>query len=78
LIRKLNISVIQPKIVYPGQKSRIDIFVTDTEGNPVEGIDLTAFSLTKKFNYSAPELPYLGKSKKNKNVIIISILKTSI
>jgi TonB-dependent SusC/RagA subfamily outer membrane receptor len=67
--KKLNISVIQPKIVYPGQKSRIDIFVTDTEGNPVEGIDLTAFSLTKKFNYSAPELPYLGKSKKNKNVI---------
>jgi TonB-dependent SusC/RagA subfamily outer membrane receptor len=67
--KKLNISVTQPKIVYPGQKSRIDILVTDTEGNPVKGVDLTAFSLTKKFDYSAPELPYLGKSKKNKNVI---------
>ncbi len=67
--KKLNISVTQPKIVYPGQKSRIDILVTDTEGNPVEGVDLTAFSLTKKFDYTAPELPYLGKSKKNKSVI---------
>ena len=67
--KKLNISVTQPKIVYPGQKSRIDILVTDTEGKPVEGVDLTAFSLTKKFDYSAPELPYLGKAKKNKSVI---------
>ena len=43
--------------------------VTDTEGKPVEGVDLTAFSLTKKFDYSAPELPQLGKTKKNKSVI---------
>ncbi len=67
--KRLNISVTQPKIVYPGQKSRIDILVTDNEGKPVEGVDLTAFSLTKKFNYSSPELPYLGKTKKNKSVI---------
>lgn len=66
---KLNISVTQPKIVYPGQKSKIDLVVTDTEGNPVEGVDLTAYSLTKKFEYSAPELPNLGKVRKNKNVI---------
>ncbi|MGD9994959.1 MAG: carboxypeptidase-like regulatory domain-containing protein [Salinivirgaceae bacterium] len=67
--KKLNISVTQPKIVYPGQKTRIDILVTDTKGNPVKGVDLTAFSLTKKFDYSAPELPYLGKVRKNKSVI---------
>ncbi len=67
--KRLNISVNQPKIVYPGQKSRIDILVTDTEGKPVEGVDLTAFSLTKKFDYSAPELPYLGETNKNKSVI---------
>ena len=67
--KKLNISVIQPKIVYPGQKSRIELLVTDIEGIPVEGVDLTAFSLTKKFDYSAPELPYPGKERKNKSVI---------
>jgi len=67
--KKLNISVTQPKIVYPGQKSKIELLVTDTEGKPVEGVDLTAFSLTKKFDYSAPVLPYLGNVRKNKSVI---------
>ena len=66
---KLNISVTQPKIVYPGQKSRIELLVTDTEGKPLEGVDLTAYSLTKKFDYSAPELPYMGKERKSKSVI---------
>ncbi len=67
--KKLNISVTEPKIVYPGQKSKIDILVTDTEGKPVEGVDLTAYSLTKKFDYTAPQLPYLGKYKRNKAVV---------
>jgi len=67
--KKLNVLVTQPKIVYPGQKSRIEILVTNTEGEPVEGVDLTAFSITKKFGYPAPMLPYLGKEKRNKSVI---------
>ncbi|MGV8090770.1 MAG: carboxypeptidase-like regulatory domain-containing protein [Mangrovibacterium sp.] len=67
--KKLNVSVSQPKIVYPGQKSRIEISVTDIEGKPVEGVDLTAYSLTKKFGYTPPELPYPGKTRKNKNLI---------
>jgi hypothetical protein len=32
----------------------------------VEGVDLTAFSLTKKFNYTPPGLPETGKKKKEK------------
>ena len=67
--KKLNVSVIQPKIVYPGQKSRIEILVTDPAGKPVEGVDLTAYSLTKKFGYTPPQLPYMGKSRKNKTLI---------
>lgn len=67
--KTLNLTVIQPKIVYPGQKSKIEILVTDKAGKPVKGVDLTAYSLTKKFNYSAPELPYLGKVRKNKTII---------
>lgn len=67
--KKLNVTVTQPKIVYPGQKSQIEILVTDFEGKPVEDVDLTAYSLTKKFNYSPPILPYLGKIRKNKEVI---------
>lgn len=67
--RKLNISVTQPKIVYPGQKSKIDVLVTDVEGKPVEGVDLTAYSLTRKFHYSPPVLPDFTKIRKNKTVI---------
>ncbi len=67
--KKLNISVTQPKIVYPGQKTKIDVLVTDAEGVPVEGVDLTAYSYTSKFYHPAPEVPYLGKKRKNKVLI---------
>ncbi|MEN8229207.1 MAG: carboxypeptidase-like regulatory domain-containing protein [Bacteroidota bacterium] len=67
--KKLIISVIEPGIVYPSQSTTIELLVTDPEGNPVPDVDLTAYSLTKKFDYSPPELPYLGKRRKNKTVI---------
>ena len=58
---KLNIAVKQPVTVYPGQQVRTDILVTDVEGTPVADADLTAWSLTKKFNnYRTPSIPYLG------------------
>ncbi len=67
--KKLNISVSQPKLVYPGQKTRVEVSVTDIDGKPVENVDITAYSLTKKFNYSPPDLPYLGATRKSKTVI---------
>ncbi|MDE5419647.1 carboxypeptidase-like regulatory domain-containing protein [Labilibaculum sp. DW002] len=67
--KQLTISVLQPKIVYPGQESQIELTVTNENGKPVEGVDLTAYALTKKFNYSAPSLPYLGKQRKDKTII---------
>ena len=65
----LRISLTQPEIVFPGQKSRIEVLVTDYENKPVPGVDLTAYSLTSKFGYSAPHLPYLGKNRKGKTII---------
>ena len=67
--KKLKITVTEPKIVYPAQSSTIEILVTDPEGNPVPNVDLTAYSITKKFEYSPPSLPYLGDQRKNKTVI---------
>ncbi|WP_194777487.1 carboxypeptidase-like regulatory domain-containing protein [Pararhodonellum marinum] len=67
--KKLNIAVSQPKLVIPGQKSTIELLVTDFKGNPVEDVDLTAYSMTKKFAYDPPSLPYLGKGRKNRSVI---------
>ncbi|MEM8897381.1 MAG: carboxypeptidase-like regulatory domain-containing protein, partial [Bacteroidota bacterium] len=39
-------------------------------GKPVEGVDLTAYGFTSKFDHTAPTLPYLGK--KNKGVRLIN------
>jgi len=67
--KELNIEMVQPRVVYPGQKTRIEIRVSDQEGRPVPGVDLTVYSLTNKFEYSAPDLPYMGKPRVNKTVI---------
>lgn len=67
--KALTISVNQPELVYPGQKTSIELFVTDFDGNPVEGVDITAYGLTKKFTYQPPQLPYLGKRRPNRNWI---------
>ena len=67
--KKLNIAVKQPRMVYPGQNVNMEITVTDQRGKPVEGVDLTAYSMTKKFDYKAPTLPYLGKQMPNKELI---------
>jgi TonB-dependent SusC/RagA subfamily outer membrane receptor len=66
---KLNIAVSQPMMVYPGQKSSIELKVTDYRGNPVEGVDLTAYSITKKFKHTPLPIPYFGKERKNKELI---------
>ncbi len=65
----LNISVIQPSLIYPGQKANIEINVTDNSGKPVSGVDLTAFSVTKKFGYEPPVLPAFPDHKKGKDLI---------
>ena len=64
--KKLQVNVEQPSLVYPGQKANINIRVTDQNGKPVPGVDLTAFSMTSKFNYQAPSVPYLGKKGREK------------
>jgi TonB-dependent SusC/RagA subfamily outer membrane receptor len=69
LDKALSINILQPRLVYPGQKSTIEIEVTNAEGKPVSDVDLTAYGLTTKFNHAAPTLPYLGKERKNKTVI---------
>lgn len=59
---QLNITVKQPVSVYPGQQVHTDIVVTDQEGKPVPNTDVTAWALTRKFQYSLPRMPYLGLS----------------
>ncbi len=67
--KKLNVTVTEPKIVYPGQKTQIEVLVTDAKGKPVENVDVTAYGLTKKFAYSPPRLPDFNKKRKGKELI---------
>jgi len=66
---KLNIIVEQPSIIIPGNSAGITLRVTDYEGTPVAGADLTAFSLTGKFDYELPLLPSLAPAAKQKEQI---------
>jgi TonB-dependent SusC/RagA subfamily outer membrane receptor len=67
--KKLKIAVTEPKIVYPSQNATIELLVTDPEGRPVPDVDLTAYSITKKFSYIPSTIPYMGKQGRNKIVI---------
>ncbi len=67
--KQLNLTVKQPNLVYPNQTTNIEIEVTDSYGKPVEGVDLTAQALTKKFKYEPPVLPDLKKLAKPKYII---------
>jgi TonB-dependent SusC/RagA subfamily outer membrane receptor len=66
---RLNIDVEQPNMVYPGQKAKINLKITDQKGLPVSNVDVTAFSLTKKFNYTVASLPEFEKYRKQKTRI---------
>lgn len=66
---KLNIEVEQPTIIIPGNSAAVTLRVTDYEGLPVAGADLTAFSLTGKFDYELPRLPSLATAVRQKEQI---------
>ncbi|NNU33204.1 hypothetical protein HK413_01655 [Mucilaginibacter sp. S1162] len=60
--KRLNIEVKQPLTVFPGQQAEIEVEVKDTKGKPVANADVTAYGITKKFEYfTMPAVPYLGK-----------------
>lgn len=58
----LKLTMKAPKMVYPGQKTTIEIDVKDANGKAVEGADVTAYGFTRKFTKARmPAIPYLGK-----------------
>jgi len=52
----LNVEVVQRKTVVPGSSDEIIVKVTDNNGKPVQGVDITALGYTKKLgrNLSMP------------------------
>lgn len=58
----LNIKLLAPEVIYPGQKVELKVAITDARNKPVPNADLTAYAHTAKFNTGAPFVPYFGRS----------------
>ena len=66
----LDVKLIAPKVVYPGQETELNVVVKDANDEPAENVDLLAYGVTKKFRgYRPPTLPYFGKEYKNRTLI---------
>ena len=66
---QLNIQVIQPSRIYPGERVKIDVLVTDYQNKPVANADLTAYAITQKFkNTNPPTIPTFEKSRKGRTL----------
>ncbi|QCK14545.1 carboxypeptidase-like regulatory domain-containing protein [Mangrovivirga cuniculi] len=66
---ELKISIDGPALVYPGQKTEITVSVTNVDGDPVQGVDLTAYSITSKFKDNGPDVPSFEEQRKGKELI---------
>lgn len=65
--KNITVSVNTPSLVYPGQKARVEVSLTDHKGRPVRNADVTAYAVTSKFESQRPWIPYFGKAKRNKH-----------
>lgn len=65
--KNITIDVTTPTTVYPGQKTNVQVAVSDKKGKPVKDVDITAYSFTSKFkDYSMPRITIGGKAKQAK------------
>ena len=62
--KNITLGVDMPSKVYPGQKTNVDLSVTDLKGKPVPNVDITAYSFTSKFGSNRmPQVPFGGIEK---------------
>lgn len=68
--KRIILSTDIPKKAYPGMATEVTVMATDEKGKPISDADLTAFAITKKFNYTPPTLDNFTKqSKKYRHLI---------
>ncbi len=66
--KQLQVKIIQPDVIYPGQKVNLTVEVNNFKNKPVSGVDITVWGNTKKFNYSAPVLPNYSFEPKSRTM----------
>jgi hypothetical protein len=70
---KVNFDIKQPQVITPGKETEIEIRATDQENKPISGLNLLAYSYTRKFENDesgeaipTPALPLLGLKYQNR------------
>lgn len=67
--KNLNLAVNTATTVYPGQKTPVELSVTDKNGKPLKDVDITAYGFTSKFkSANAPNIPIGGLMRSAKVV----------
>ncbi|MBX2843976.1 MAG: carboxypeptidase-like regulatory domain-containing protein, partial [Flammeovirgaceae bacterium] len=65
--KDLDVKIIHPEKVYPGQEVEMNILVNNHAGKPMKNIDLTAYAYTSKFKPdNSPDLPLWYIKSKNR------------
>lgn len=59
--KNLSLDVATPVTVYPGQRAKVIVSVTDKKGKPVAGSDVTAYSFTSRFGDRILWQPNIGR-----------------
>ncbi len=52
--RQLYIAVDEPSVIVPGMSCEMEVQVTDADGKPVKGADVTAYAINGQFNAKSP------------------------
>lgn len=70
--RNLNVQIVQPQSIYPGQEVAVEVFVKNAWGKPVKKVNLTAWALNMQLDgIEKPNVPYLGKIKPQKELPLV-------
>lgn len=67
LEKSLDVFIEAPSEVSPGEKKDITVNVTDVQGKPVSGVNITSAGVNTQFKNDqlSPSVPYLGDVRKN-------------
>ncbi|GAB3014033.1 hypothetical protein GCM10027051_16690 [Niabella terrae] len=59
--RRLELQLLAPDQIYPGQALKMKLRVKDSRGRPVPGVDITAYAQTDKLKASPVPVPLFGR-----------------
>ncbi len=72
--RQLYIAVDEPSVIIPGMSCEMEVQVTDVDGKPVKGADVTAYAVNSQFNMHSPNFNWASTYQ---DIPMVDYYKTS-